>query len=276
MEGLRQCRFFSPGTLAQFAGIKRALTFSVEATVIVVFLIKHPRPQGRAKLIKLALACGPSFMAMIFSSGCNLSKSRYAMKDPVYAQKYAEGAQKGELLQKAKQANDARHVAGMSGWTIGGATAYRPKSDNTLGGFEVGVERYPTSYFSQRIGVVGYASQEEGYLGVDTGIRLQTPTRLAPFVGAGGLIGASRGISTAPDGVDNDEDDQIDEPGVESSNIDHFFLAVYPEVGGHFWLTERLRASVYSRYMFTNLSREHDDWMIGGQFTFFPARPSFK
>lgn len=37
---------FSPGTLAQFAGIDGALTYSVEATVIVVFLIKRPRPQG--------------------------------------------------------------------------------------------------------------------------------------------------------------------------------------------------------------------------------------
>jgi len=227
-------------------------------------------------LFKLAFVGTFAFALLGTISGCNVLKSRYAMKDPVYAKKYSQGAQKGEWMQKAKQAIDARHVAGLSGWTVGGATAYRPKTDDTLGGFDVGFERYPTSYLSQRIGLVGYASQEQGYIGIDSGVRLQTPTRLAPFVGAGGLIGASRTVRTDPDGIDNDDDYFIDEAGEKSSDIDHFLLAIYPEVGSHFWLTERLRATVYGRYLFTNISREQDDWMIGGQLTFFPKRLEFR
>lgn len=198
------------------------------------------------------------------------------MNDPVYAQKYVQGAEKGEWLQKAKQAIDARHVAGLSGWTFGGATMYRPKTDNTLGGFDIGIERYPTSFLSQRVGLLGYASQDEGYIGIDSGLRLQTPTRLAPFVGAGGLIGGSRTVQTTPDGIDNDLDDFVDEPGEKASQIDHFLVAIYPEVGSHFWLTERLRATIYGRYLITNLGQEQDDWMLGGQITFFPRRPEFR
>ncbi len=56
------------------------------------------------------------------SCGCNGFKSRYAMSDPVYATNYAEGAERGVLFGKAKQAVDARHVAGLGGWFVSGGT----------------------------------------------------------------------------------------------------------------------------------------------------------
>lgn len=120
-----------------------------------------------------------------------------------------------------------------------------------------------------------YMSEEEGYLGADAGLRLQTPTRPAPFIGVGTLLGVSRTVSSAPDGRDNDEDMFVDEPGEVSDGIDHFLTAVYPETGVHFWLTHRWRLSVDGRNMFTNLGDNHDDWMIGGQLTFFPQRSRF-
>lgn len=61
-------------------------------------------------------------VGFFLSCGCNGFKSRYAMSDPVYAKKYAEGAERGDLLGKAKQAVDARHVAGLGGWFVSGGT----------------------------------------------------------------------------------------------------------------------------------------------------------
>lgn len=52
--------------------------------------------------------------------GSNTLKSRYAKSDPVYAEKYADGAAKTDLLGKSKQAIDARHVEGLGGWFAGG------------------------------------------------------------------------------------------------------------------------------------------------------------
>ena len=62
------------------------------------------------------------------------------MSDPVYAEKYAEGAERGDILGKAKQAFDARHVAGLGGWYLSGGSLYQPKSDNTLAGGDMGFE----------------------------------------------------------------------------------------------------------------------------------------
>lgn len=212
------------------------------------------------------------FLALAVSgeAGCNTLKSRYAMGDPNYAEKYSKGVEKSDILGTTKQAIDARHVAGLSGWSIGGATLYRPKSDNTFGGLEVGFERYPTSWLWCRVGFASYMSEEEGYLGAIAGLRLQMPTRLAPFVGVGTLLGDSRTVSSAPDGRDNDEDMFVDESGEVADGIDHFLTAVYPETGVQFWLTHHWRLSVDGCYMFTNLGDNHDDWMIGGQLKFSP------
>ena len=211
--------------------------------------------------------------ALMISSGCNAFKSRYAMSDPVYAKKYAEGAERGDLLGKLKQSIDARHVEGLLGNFVGGGTIYRPKSDNTLGGADIGHEYYPTSYLSQRLGIGLYASEDEGYLAADVGMRAQLPSRITPFVGAGALLGASRSVEDAThDNMDNDDDGMTDEYGEETSGVDELLAAIYPEVGLHAWLNGKWRATAFGRYLITDNGREHDDWMIGGQITFFPRR----
>ena len=204
--------------------------------------------------------------------GCNGLKSRYAMSDPVYAEKYADGAEPGDWVGKAKQALDARHVAGLQGLSVGGGAMYRPKSDHTLGGAEFSLESYRQNWLSYRGGLATYISDEEGYVGLDGGVRAQFPSRITPFVGVGSTIGASRTVRSSPDGLDNDDDGRIDEPGESYSEIDDFLIAVYPEVGVHAWLNGRWRATVSARYFETNLSRQYDDWMLGGQLTYFPQR----
>ncbi len=195
------------------------------------------------------------------------------MSDPVYAKKYTEGAERGDLLGKLKQSIDARHVEGMIGTFVGGGTIYRPKSDNTLGGADIGYEYYPTSYLSHRLGAGLYASEDEGYLAADVGVRAQLPTRITPFVGAGALLGVSRTVYDASnDNADNDDDGMTDEWGEKTSGIDDALVAVYPEMGAHAWLNGKWRATAFGRYLVTDNGREHDDWMLGGQVAYFPRR----
>ncbi|MCU0708052.1 MAG: hypothetical protein MUF23_07155 [Pirellula sp.] len=194
------------------------------------------------------------------------------MSDPVYAEKYAEGAEPGDILGKAKQALDARHVTGLGGWSVGGGAMYRPQFDRTLGGAEIAFERYPQNWLSHRVGVASYLSDEEGFVGAEAGLRAQLPSRIAPFVGVGGFAGASRTVRDTPDGIDNDDDDVIDEPDEKRSDVDDLLVAIYPELGVHAWINGQWRATVGARYFNTSLSSDYDDWMIGGQLTFFPKR----
>ncbi len=209
-------------------------------------------------------------IAILHSCGCSLLKSRYAMDDPVYASKYAKGAERGDLLGKAKQALDARHTAGLGGISASGGAQLRHRSGSSMFGGELGAEGYATSWLTGARAISGYYGDDEGFLGLEVGARLQTPTRLAPFVGVGAFQGFSRGVELVDnDGLDNDDDWFIDERGEETSTIDHFSTAVYPEVGAHLWIDGNWRLTTYGRYLVTSQGRDSDDWLIGLQVTRF-------
>jgi len=204
------------------------------------------------------------------SSGCSLLRSRYAMDDPVYAEKYEFGARRGDLLGKAKQALDARHTQGLGGLYFGGGAQVRPDSGHAMGGAELGVEGYLTSCITARGALSGYLGEDEGYGGLDLGVRLQTPTRIAPFIGVGTFQGGSRGVELAHwDGLDNDDDGLIDEYGEKKSTIDGWLSTVYPEVGAHLWVDGNWRLTGYGRYLVTSEGRKQDDWLLGLQLTCF-------
>ena len=201
---------------------------------------------------------------------CSPLKSRYAMDDPVYAEKYEAGAERGDLVGKAKQALDARHTEGMGGLYLSGGAQVRPDVDRAMAGAEVGIERYMTSYATARGALSAYLGVDEGFAGLDLGMRLQTPTRIAPFVGVGTFQGGSRGVELAHwDGVDNDGDGFIDEFGEEKSTVDNWLSVVYPELGAHLWIDGNWRLTTYGRYLVTSEGRKHDDWLMGLQLTCF-------
>lgn len=209
-------------------------------------------------------------MTVLTLSGCSLFKSRYAMDDEVYAAKYAQGADRFDLLGKAKQALDARHVDGMGGLYLSGGAQYQADADEPFFGGELGMEGYSTSWYTGRAALATYIGDNEGYLGLDTGFRLQTPSRVAPFVGVGMFHGVSRDVELADwDGRDNDDDGLIDERGEQKSGVDGWLSAVYPEVGAHLWLTGNWRLTGYGRYFVTTEGRDHDDWLIGLQLAAF-------
>ncbi len=204
------------------------------------------------------------------SCGCSLTRSRYAMDDPVYAAKYADGAERGDLLGKAKQALDARHTEGLGGLYLSGGAQHRPDSDLAMLGGELGLEGYLTNWSTARIALSGYLGEVGAYGGLELGARLQTPTRIAPFVGLGFFQGFSESTESAEyDGVDNDDDIFIDEAGEEKEVIDGWLSAVYPELGVHCWLNGSCRLTGYSRYFITSEGRAHDDWLLGVQFAYF-------
>ena len=186
------------------------------------------------------------------------------MENSSYAEKYADGAEKSDVLGKLKQASDARWVEGEDGAYFGGGALVAPDSGSWMGMLNVGREIYPWSWLSTRIGLDAIATNSETefvFGGVDLGIRAQTPTRLAPFVGVGGGGGLSAGdmFLAVVDSHDNvDVDFEWDGMAV-----------VYPECGAHFWLSGQLRFTAFARYMVTSAGREHDGWLIGGQLAAF-------
>jgi hypothetical protein len=205
-----------------------------------------------------------------FSCGCSLLKSRYAMDDPVYAEKYEKGAERGDLLGKAKQALDARHTEGLGGRYFGGGAQINPRSGSPMGGLESGAEGYPANWMTGRGALSLFAGEDDAYGGLDLGLRLQSPTRVAAFVGVGTFHGASRKVEDADDdGIDNDDDGWIDEYGEDKESFDGWLSSIYPEIGTHLWINGRWRLTGYGRYLITTEGRQHDDWLLGIQLARF-------
>ena len=160
-------------------------------------------------------------LLLAMNLGCQYS--RWALKDPDYAAKYDQRPELLDIPLQAKQASDARHLAGKGGTFYGGAG----QSDPFAGGLEVGGFSYPTSWLEGRASLALLASSagENLFYGLNLGIRAQSPTRLAPFVGVG--IGGFQGVIDDSeladnDGIDNDDDGFIDEQGEEETSADFF------------------------------------------------------
>ncbi len=214
-------------------------------------------------LLGLMLPCASSL-------GCGLPsgllRSRWAMTDSEYAEKYAQGADKSDVAGKVKQACDARFVEGATGVYVSGGLVLRPDAESELGAIDVGAETYLTSFMTGRGSLSLMTDGDDVFTGVDAGLRLQSPTRLAPFVGVGAFAGfAQEVVPATDDGIDNDDDGFIDERGEDRERFSGALAALYPEVGTHFWWTPNLRLSGYGRYMVTSEGRAEDDWLIGGQ-----------
>jgi len=209
-------------------------------------------------------------LSVCFHCGCTSLKSRYAMEDPVYAAKYEEGAERFDLLGKAKQALDARHTEGLGGIYTGGGTQVNSSTGAPLGGVELGFERYHANWLTARGALSAFVGEDDFFGGADLGVRIQAPSRIAPFVGIGTFHGASRKVEDATnDWLDNDDDGFIDESGETKKSFDGWLSSIYPEVGTHIWVNGNWRLTGYGRYLITTEGRQHDDWLFGLQLSFF-------
>lgn len=192
------------------------------------------------------------------------------MDDPVYAEKYEEGAEKSDVVGKVKQAIDARHVKGLGGLYLSGGSQWRDDYQSAFGGAELGYEYYPSSWMSSRMSLAGYVGHGDWYAGMDYGARVQLPSRLTPFAGVGMFHGLStQRVDATMDGEDNDDDGFADEWGEKKTEFDGWLSSVYPEVGVHFWPTGQARITGYARYWLSSEGRDADDWLAGIQLTAF-------
>jgi hypothetical protein len=174
------------------------------------------------------------------------------MDYPEYADKY-DAPYPDEHWEKwkrmGKQMADARYVAEETGWygSLGGGV----NEDAAAFLASAGCVVFPTSWSETRLGLGGAVASAPGGLfgGVEGGLRLHTPTRVAPFVGCGGYIGATD--------VAGDEDDLWDDDD-DANGIG----AVYPEVGTHFWLNGSTRVSLSASRWFTTMDGDHDLWVF--------------
>lgn len=169
---------------------------------------------------------------LIASVGC--AGSRWAKADPKYDRKYHEHT--NDPTRVVKQAVDARHVAGR----VGSYTQIAGGEDPAAGEMAVGRFRYPKGLagtVETRGGLRGLIVESGGWAaGAELGIRLQAPSRIAPFVGVGGFLGA------APQ-------DYLNEFAEEPYGTT-LAAAVSPEVGVHLWLTPAWRLSASATQTF--------------------------
>jgi len=182
----------------------------------------------------------------VHAAGCR--HSRWALSDPAYRAKYPEWKADDYALQ-AKQAVDARHIAGGTGVYLGGAW----QSDPAIGGGEIGLFGYPTSWLETRgsLGLVADDSSDQTVGGLNLGLRAQAPSRLAPFAGLGVFGGYSERTEYPPCGCEPE------------TTVDGALAAVYPELGVHFWLSPRLRLTASASYFISTEGRDHDAWLFG-------------
>lgn len=196
---------------------------------------------------------------MIAVSACAISPgcagSRWAKSDAEYAGKYRHHSD--NPLQMAKQSMDARFIGGRGG--VGASTALGT-APGTLAG-QLTAFQYVGPSVEMHGGLVGLAGTGDSNLfgGVTAGGRLQTPTRLAPFIGIG-AVAATGERDVSEDGLDNDYNFLVDEPG---EDLSEYFASVYPEVGAHFWLTPRVRMTASAAYHVTSTGRDDDQWLFG-------------
>jgi len=186
--------------------------------------------------------------------------SKWAMDDPDYAEKYAQPYGDDKSSRMLKQLVDARHVDDKSGWSLSSGAGGSPATlGASIGGFFFPAPWSEVGY--SFTGLAGTGAQD-WFIGPEASVRIQTPTRVAPFVGAGGFIGANRFSQRADgDGVDNDNNGFIDELG-EEDEVYKAFVAVYPEAGLHAWLNGTTRLTASGRYYVTEEGRDDDFWFL--------------
>lgn len=153
--------------------------------------------------------------------------------------------------------------------TFEGLYAEMGAGDNpdTFGG-EFGIFGYPSEHLSFRVGIACLASEsfEDFFVGGTSGIRVNLFRKgsiITPFVGVGIFGGYSKNkVKADDDGVDNDDDGEVDESGEEDDVIDDVIATIFPEAGFQAWLSQKTRVTFSGKYNLTTEGRETDFWQF--------------
>lgn len=192
-------------------------------------------------------------MQLLVCVGC--TGSRWAQEDPDYAAKYPQHTD--SVPRMIKQSIDARHLRRKGGMY----TAIAGRDEPGAMGGEVGGFYYPSPYVEGRLGLSGliYDGPEPVSGGLLAGARMQSPTRLAPFLGIGAYAGLTPSSALTSDGLDNNFDGFIDN---DEETENEFVGALIPEAGCHFWLTPGWRVTGSASYFVTTSSSDDNFLMI--------------
>ncbi len=110
--------------------------------------------------------------------------------------------------------------------------------------------------FSRQLGHV--------FVGGETGARVLSSARLAPFLGVKGYLGMSAPMEygAEEDGRDNDDDGLIDESGEENTGKEALFWLA-PWAGIDLPVGETLNVSLGAEYRVTSFGRDYDEVFAG-------------
>lgn len=136
----------------------------------------------------------------------------------------------------------------------GAYTTLTMKPDTVGFGGELGVLAYPLPWAEAHMGATyfGPASDDTWFTGLTMGMRLESPTFVAPFVGVG--------LTTGYD---------LDAIRQEFQHFDYrrptrgYMVAIYPEAGIHYWITENFRVTGSASYYVSSKGRDSDFPLLG-------------
>jgi hypothetical protein len=108
------------------------------------------------------------------------------------------------------------------------------------------------------------------YYGSNIGLRYRFGHRLSPFIGFGAFAGYSeKEVSAEDDNIDNDKDGFVDETGERKETIVGVIASSFPELGIHYWVTDKTRLTLSGQYHITTKGREYDFWLFSLGVSFF-------
>ncbi|HCP13984.1 MAG TPA: hypothetical protein DIT89_16745 [Planctomycetaceae bacterium] len=212
---------------------------------------------------------GPGMLLLLILlsvPGCTIDGAEPAEMSGLQSAEVHPVTSSGNSFHKAgrsiKRALDKRHLADRTAVYTGLGGADTPLTAAA----DLGVLRYSSDSIEHRLALRGMVGTGDSDLlaGLDTGLRFQLPATITPFVGAGLFGGMSLLKRPAEDdNVDNDNDDSIDEDG-ETKN--HFYFALYPEIGVSWWLTSKTRATFSIQRHISTAGRDLDYTFFGLSF----------
>ena len=186
--------------------------------------------------------------------------SKWAMDVAEYAEKYGVPYSNDPRIRRTqirREMFDASFQEDASGVYGGGAGAL---TNGSVGDLAAGIFKMPTSWSTVRLGALGMVANGQPMGGGEVGVRLHLPTRLAPYVGLGGVLelsGVRRQITRHRYYYDNGN--RLDNPRWGYFPVG--MAAVVPEAGISYWLTSDARLNLGAGYYITS-GRQPDFLMV--------------
>lgn len=205
------------------------------------------------------------FAALLMVTGC--AQIKWAVKDVVEDVSGLDPDEQREVLRVTKRVALAPGRHGAVGVYATGGGGGDPETEG--GGGEVGID-VNSYWWSSQLGIMVYGSTpaDNYFIGPTARFRVQLPYRLTPFAGIGGFAGWGEIHRRDDDGMDDNDNGVIDDAD-EITTDSVYFASVFPEVGAHFWVNDRIRVSGSGSYYITTEGRDHDFWMASVSITLF-------